>query len=113
MDNCIFCKIVKGEAPSTKEFESEHVVAFANIAPVADTHILIVPKTHLATFLDLNDHEIVDEMFVAAQELIEKYNLKDGYKLVFNGGKYQAVPHVHWHLLGGNFKEDTDPIHRT
>ena len=101
-NNCIFCKIVEGEMKSKFIYEGSKVVAFADINPVAATHILIVPKKHIesvATVEDSDGQDIV-EMFKTAKQLVEKNNL-DAYRLAFNGGKYQHVPHLHMHLLAG------------
>lgn len=106
MAECIFCKIINSEVSTTTVGESAHVLAFADVSPSADTHILIVPKKHIETFMDLTDTLEWDEMRQMAQQLVEKLNLSSGYKLVFNGGKYQHVPHVHWHLLGGNLHQE-------
>src|SRR5690554_2812471 len=104
--DCIFCKIVKGESPASVEMETENVISFKSIDPVAATHILIVPKKHLADVMSFgeNDGDLLLEMMKIAQDLIKNNNIEDGYKLVFNGGRYQAIPHVHWHLLGGEMK---------
>jgi histidine triad (HIT) family protein len=113
MDDCIFCKIAKKEAPSVIEFENETIVAFKNIAPVAEIHILIIPKVHVESILDVTDQFMLEEMKKVAQQLIHKHNMQGGYKLVFNGGKYQAVKHLHWHLLGGKMTDEHDPINKT
>ncbi|MBX4206067.1 HIT domain-containing protein [Candidatus Microgenomates bacterium] len=106
MEDCIFCKIVKKQIPSEFLYESENIIVIKDINPSADTHILIVPKKHIPTFLDLNENEFLEEAKKVAQDLINKNNLQSGYKMVFNGGKYQIVPHLHWHLLGGNMKKE-------
>ncbi|OGM23186.1 hypothetical protein A2961_03580 [Candidatus Woesebacteria bacterium RIFCSPLOWO2_01_FULL_39_21] len=105
MKDCVFCKIVKGELPSTKEYEDKDVLVFQNIKPAAETHLLIVPKKHKSSFMDLSGSDI-SSMFEVAQKLIKDKKLSDGYKLVFNGGKFQFVPHIHWHLLAGKFEKD-------
>lgn len=106
MTDCIFCKIVKNEIKTTKVGETKRVLAFKDASPSADIHVLIVPKKHLETFLDLADPTLVEEMIQLAQKLISDLDLQPGYKLVFNGGRYQHVPHVHWHLLGGNLHRE-------
>lgn len=108
MAGCIFCKIIKGESPASVVADSKGVIAFKSIDPAAKTHILIVPKKHIASFTDLSEEEksVLFEMAEVAQRLIFKNDAEDGYKLVFNGGKYQAIDHLHWHLLAGNLKED-------
>lgn len=103
MEDCIFCKIIKGDLPSTKEYEDNNVLAFKNIKPAAETHILIVPKKHTTTFMDLSDE--MDDLVNAARQIIKDKNIESGYKLVINGGKYQQVPHFHLHLLAGKLEE--------
>lgn len=110
--DCIFCKIGRGEAPSTSEFENDVVIAFRSIDPVADTHILICPKKHIGSFVEIDDADTLFEMTKAAQSLIQKYSLEGGYKIVFNGGKYLAIPHLHMHLLGGHFHNE-EILHKT
>lgn len=105
MDDCIFCKLIKGEIPREFLYEDDKFVAFNSNAPVADTHILIVPKKHLSTFMEL-DKEILG-MTKVAQKIIRDKKLEGAYRLCFNGGKYLEVQHVHLHLLGGNIKSYT------
>lgn len=113
MQDCIFCKIAKGEAPSTKEYEDEWIIAFKNIEPVSDIHILITPKNHISSFMDLESKELWSNMLKVAQKLVRDRNIENAYKLVFNGGKYQAIPHLHWHLLGGEMKDEQDALNKT
>lgn len=102
MQDCIFCKIVKGELPSTKEYEDKEVLAFKNINPVAETHLLIVPKKHIGTFMDLNGE--LEGLVLAAKKIINDKKIGSGYKLVINGGKYQEIQHFHLHLLAGRLE---------
>lgn len=108
MSDCIFCKIANHETPSKIELETDSVIAFPSISPAAEVHMLIVPKEHIETFLDLEElHKVtLMEMSKVAQKLIIAKNISNGYKLIFNGGKYQSVPHIHWHLLAGNLEND-------
>lgn len=106
MDDCIFCKIIDGTIPSENVFESDDVIAFEDINPVAPTHILIVPKKHIATLNDLQetDSTLIGNMILCAKQLAEKRGLsEEGYRTVFNcmAGAGQAVFHIHLHLLGG------------
>jgi histidine triad (HIT) family protein len=103
VENCIFCKIVKGELPSTKVYEDENVLAFENIKPAAETHILIIPKKHIITFMDLDGE--MESLVKASQKVVSDKQLGSGYKLVVNGGKYQTIPHFHLHLLAGELEE--------
>lgn len=100
--DCLFCKIVKGEVKSNFDYESERVVAFADINPVAQTHILIVPKKHIESTATISkdNTDDVTELFKAATNLARQKKL-DAYRLTFNAGKYQHVPHLHMHLLAG------------
>lgn len=113
MLDCVFCKIVKGELPSTVEFESDNIIAFKSSDPVAETHILVCPKKHIANFLEINDSGTIFEMTKAVQILVKEKKLEGGYKLVFNGGKYQFIPHLHWHLLAGKLEDEKDIINNT
>jgi histidine triad (HIT) family protein len=105
MEDCVFCKLIKGEIPRKLEYEDDKVVAFKSNKPVAEVHLLIVPKKHISTFMELGD-EILD-MTKAAQKIIKDRNLNSGYRLCFNGGKYVEVPHVHLHLLAGKIDSYT------
>lgn len=107
MKDCIFCKIVKGDTPAKKVADSENVIAFEDVDPSADTHLLIVPKTHIATFLDIKKEHLslISQMLRLTQKLIKDYKLEGKYKLIINGGEYQFVPHLHWHILGGEMKK--------
>lgn len=100
--DCIFCKIAKGEIPSTKVFENDKIIAFLDINPKAKVHILIVPKKHIESVKHLEkiDKGLVGELFLAAQKIAKEKNL-EGYKLVVNVGREggQIVDHLHIHLL--------------
>lgn len=106
MDDCIFCKIVAGQIPSEYLFESDDLIAFEDINPVAPTHVLIVPRKHIATLNDLRetDAALVGKMFLAAKDIAKSKGIsEEGYRAVFNcmAGAGQAVFHIHLHLLGG------------
>jgi histidine triad (HIT) family protein len=106
MDDCIFCKIITGEIPSTQVFQDELVTAFRDINPAAPTHILIVPNQHIASVNDLtNDHEeVMGHMFTVAKRISNAEGVADsGYRLIVNTGPDggQEVFHLHLHLLGG------------
>ncbi len=106
MEDCVFCKIVKGEIPSTKEYEDENTLVFKNINPVAETHLLVIPKKHIATFLELDDE--MDNLVHTTQKVIRDKKIESGYKLVVNGGKYQEIQHFHLHLLAGKLVNNKD-----
>ncbi len=102
--DCIFCKIVKKENSFAAIFEDNKVLAFADIAPKAPVHILVIPKEHVSSVADLNDMSVVKDLFSVMQKIaVEKGIDKTGYRIVVNHGKDagQAVPHLHFHLLGG------------
>jgi histidine triad (HIT) family protein len=103
--NCVFCKLIKGEIPRKFIYEDDKVVAFNSNQPSAEVHILIVPKKHISTFMELDDE--APALIKVAQKLIKNKNLADGYRLCFNGGKYQEVPHIHLHLLAGKIDSYT------
>lgn len=115
MDDCIFCKIIAKSAPAEFVGENEKAIAFKSIQPVAQHHILIVPKKHLATFMDITgeDKDLYFAMISLAQQIIKEKDIIGGYKLVINGGKYQFVPHLHWHLLAGKLEEEDNILNRT
>lgn len=104
----IFCKIIQKEIPTEFVYESESLVAFHDINPSADVHILIVPKKHISGIQDIakEDGNILAEIYSVANQLVKQYNLTDDlYRIAVNGGKAQHVPHLHFHLLGGNWKK--------
>ncbi|WP_432473766.1 histidine triad nucleotide-binding protein [Amphritea sp. HPY] len=104
--DCLFCKIITGDIPSDSVHEDEKLVAFRDINPQAPTHVLIIPRQHIATLNDLNeDHgQLISHMALTATKLAKEMGIADnGYRLVWNcnsqGG--QDVFHIHLHLLGG------------
>ena len=102
---CLFCKIVAGEIPSTKVYEDERVLAFRDINPQAPTHILVIPKTHIASVADITaeNSAVVAHIFEVIPMIAEKEGLANGYRVVSNCGADagQTVPHLHFHILGG------------
>jgi len=111
MADCIFCKIVKGEIPCTKVYEDDTVLAFDDIHPMAPVHVILIPKEHIATLMDVDvSHpDIVGRLIAAAQKVAKIKNVEaGGFRTVFNcnadGG--QVVFHLHMHLLGGRKLED-------
>jgi histidine triad (HIT) family protein len=104
MNDCIFCKIVKGEVPSKKVYEDSDVLVFENINPVCETHLIVIPKKHIPSFLEIKNDIDLFQMVRVTQKIIKDKKIEGGYKLAFNGGKYQAVPHLHWHLLAGDLE---------
>lgn len=105
MADCLFCKIVKGDIPSTKVYEDEKILAFRDIAPQAPTHILVIPKTHISSVAEItkeNSH-VVAHIFSVIPQIAEKEGLTGGYRVVSNCGADagQTVHHLHFHILGG------------
>lgn len=104
--DCLFCRIVAGAIPSTKVHEDDLVLAIRDIAPQAPTHILLMPKAHIASALDLTDVDaaVVARIFAVAADLARSEGIADaGYRLVSNVGEWggQSVDHLHLHLMGG------------
>lgn len=103
--DCLFCKIIKGEIPSTKIFENEYVYAFADIDPQAPFHAIIVPKIHIksANEITAENSLYIAKIFEAAVLIAKQQNLDNGYRIVNNCGQDggQTVGHIHFHLLGG------------
>ena len=106
MDNCVFCKIIKGEIPSEKVYEDEDVIAFKDINPVTPIHILVIPKKHIATLLDVTeeDSHLIGKVFVAINKIAKQIGIEEnGFRIVANCGRDsgQEVMHIHFHILGG------------
>lgn len=104
--DCLFCKIIAGEIPATIVHRDDELIAFQDIQPQAPTHLLIIPKLHLATIneADSQHQALLGRMILTAQKLANHCALsKNGYRLVFNvnAGGGQTVFHIHLHLLGG------------
>lgn len=102
---CLFCRIAAGEIPSERVFESDDVVAFRDIEPRAPTHILVIPREHVASLADLEPHHagLVGQLHLAAAEIARDEGLAEGWRAVINVGEGggQTVFHLHLHLLGG------------
>jgi len=104
--DCLFCKIAADEIPSTKVYEDDVVVAFRDIAPRAPTHILVIPRDHIASAADLTEEHatMLGRLFAVAARIARDEGIADGgYRLVSNVGRWggQTVNHLHIHLLGG------------
>ena len=103
--DCLFCKIIAGEIPSGKVYEDEYVYAFRDIAPQAPVHVLIVPKTHVASADEINEESssLIAHIFAAIPKIAKAEGLANGYRIVTNVGEdgCQSVKHLHFHLLGG------------
>ncbi len=111
MDDCLFCKMVKGEIPCTKLYEDEDMIIIKDINPQPKIHYLMIPKEHYADITELNDERAIKlgKMLNKAVKVCnEKLDLKDGFRLVNNKGAFgcQSVKHLHVHILGGEQLQD-------
>lgn len=103
-ESCLFCRIVRKEIPAGIVLENDHVLAFRDIDPKAPTHVLIVPRAHVATLDDATDAGMLGELVLAAAQIARSEGLVEGgYRTVINCGADagQSVFHIHLHLLGG------------
>ena len=106
MDECIFCKIVRGEMPATIVYKDEQVTAFRDIHPVSPTHILVVPNQHIASTNDVTeqDEQLLGHMLTVVKPIADQEGIEEsGYRLIVNTGPdaNQVVFHLHLHILGG------------
>ena len=103
MADCLFCKIVAGEIPSTKIYEDEYIYAFADIAPQAPFHAIVIPKEHIASADEItaDNSMLIAKVFEAVAKIAKQENLENGYRVVNNCGADggQTVGHIHFHLL--------------
>jgi len=103
--NCLFCKIIAGEIPSSKVYEDEYCYAFRDINPQAPTHVLVVPKCHIASCDEVNgdNSKYVGAIFEAIPKVAAAEGLANGYRVITNCGEdgCQSVKHLHFHILGG------------
>ena len=110
MDNCIFCKIIKGEIPSTKVYEDDDMVIIKDLAPQAPIHLLLLPKEHFANIIEMTDEQslIVARCLKKLSTMVDDLGLKNGFRLISNKGKdaCQSVEHLHIHILGGDQLSD-------
>ena len=103
-DDCLFCRIVRGEIPAAVVHKDDHVVAFRDINPQAPVHVVIVPREHVASLNDATDAEMLGRLSLAASDIARREGIADsGYRTVVNTNRAagQTVFHVHLHLLGG------------
>jgi len=103
--DCLFCKIAAGVIPVTRVYENESVLAFPDINPQAPVHILIIPKRHFGSLVQITstETELLGELLVAVNKIAQQQNLGSGFRTVINTGADggQTVEHLHLHLLGG------------
>ena len=105
MENCLFCKIIAGDIPSTKVYEDETVYAFRDINPQAPTHVLVIPTTHIPSCdgITAGNSAVVAHIFEVIPQIAAAEGLTGGYRVVSNCGEHagQTVHHLHFHILGG------------
>ena len=105
MENCLFCKIIAGDIPSTKVYEDDAVLAFRDIAPQAPIHVLVIPKAHIPSVdgITAENSAVVAHIFRVIPQIAKAEGLENGYRVVSNCGAdaCQSVQHLHFHILGG------------
>jgi histidine triad (HIT) family protein len=104
--DCIFCAIGRGEGQARYVHQDDQVVAIEDLRPAAPVHVLVIPKEHIETVRELEDHALLGRMFAIANNVAAQKGIaEDGYRLIFNVGPHggQTVYHVHLHVLGGRF----------
>ena len=106
MEDCVFCKIIKGEIPSEKVYEDDEILAFKDINPAAPIHILVIPKKHITSLaqLEKEDEIVVGKIYGVINKIAKEQGFKEnGYRVIVNCGKDggQEVMHLHFHLLAG------------
>lgn len=111
MDNCIFCKIVKGDIPSTKVYEDDDMIIIKDLNPQAPVHLLLIPKEHYANIIEMTDSQSQNlaRCLKKLSTLTDELGLQNGFRLVSNKGEdgCQSVGHLHIHILGGRKLSDT------
>ena len=105
MNDCIFCKIIKKEIPSSIVYEDSEILAFRDINPAAPVHILVIPKKHISCAKDIKveDEALIGKIFTVINKIAADLKLENGFRIVNNCGEDggQEVMHLHFHLLGG------------
>lgn len=107
MDNCLFCRIIRGEIPSSKVYEDDTVLAFRDIEPQAPVHVLLIPKEHFDSILEVDEKTFGHMKTVVKQLAAELGIAENGFRIVINTGRdgQQSVKHLHFHILGGRSME--------
>ena len=106
MEDCIFCKIIKKEIPSNIVYEDSQIIAFRDINPVAPVHILVIPKKHISSLVDLEEKDelLIGKIYTVINKIAKQEKINEnGFRVVVNCGKDggQEVQHLHFHILGG------------
>ena len=111
MQDCIFCKIVRGEIPSKKVYEDDEILGFLDISPLAPVHFMLIPKRHIAALSEAtaDDANVLGRILTLTGRLAREQGSPDGYRTIVNTGRIgrQDVMHLHVHVLGG-----TNPLGR-
>lgn len=106
MSDCLFCKILDGEIPSTKVYEDDQIYVFKDIYPKADVHLLVIPKIHISRLDEASrEHaDLLSHMMLALPQLAKQQGLDNGFRSIINNGPGggQEVDHLHIHILGGS-----------
>ena len=106
MEDCIFCKIIKGQIPSTIVYEDSDIIAFRDVDPQAPVHILVIPKKHISSLIDLKEEDelLIGKIYTVINKIAKKEEInEDGFRVIVNCGEDggQEVKHLHFHILGG------------
>ena len=106
MNDCLFCKIIKGEIPSSKVYEDEEILAFRDINPVAPVHVLVIPKKHIDSLVELEkeDELLIGKIYTVINKIAKQEGIDEkGFRVIVNCGEDggQEVKHLHFHLIGG------------
>ncbi len=106
MEDCIFCKIIKGDIPSERVYEDDEIIAIKDINPAAPIHILVIPKKHIPTLLDVNDEDnyLIGKIYKTINKIAKDLEIEEnGFRVIANCGKDsgQEVMHIHFHMLAG------------
>ena len=116
MNDCLFCKIIKGEIKANIVYQDSEVAAFKDAYPIAPVHILIIPVKHIQSIAEIKDEdtELMGKIIITAKKIADDLDIsKNGYKLLFRVGKWggQEIGHIHLHLIGGaRLSEDIRPV---
>ena len=106
MEDCLFCKIIKGEIPSDKVYEDEEIIAFKDINPAAPIHILVIPKKHIESLIKIKEEDevLIGRIYTVINKIAKEQGfIENGYRIITNCGKdgEQEVLHIHFHILAG------------
>lgn len=98
--DCVFCKIIAGDIPSKTRYEDSDILAFDDAKPAAPVHVLVIPKMHVSGISEMSA-ELAGKLQLSIPKIAEKMGLDQNYQVNLNAGRYQEVPHLHYHLRGG------------